>query len=714
MAFRFDDLGSSAKPEAAAGGGTTFSDLGAKQTGGANQEYQDWGSWVLDLARTGGGQGVLLGFGDEIIGAARSLASGRPYAELRDEERDAVDRFRKQNPKTAFGAELAGGLLTPGLGTAAAVAKAPTLLGKAARAVPVGYGFGGVAGIGASESEDPREMLQAGHEAGKTGAMIAPALPIAGRVLGNALQKGDTAAQNLVNKEGSAQLYLADKLRSRGTTEAALADDLARGQRAADFHVGKSPDQVAEDALLRGRSDAETLKQIKAAQTKQANAQAPLPETIADVSPATQRTLRGIKVGGEADDIIEPFLGQRQAGSIDFAKGAEQGGQFSRLGDQLRLSLKLKDEDLADKLSALTGKRSAEADKLFDAARKGSEPFDLSRTLEKYNLLAMDMADPRQGNILRRAIALFDQSGTAGEKLKGRFPVDNIARFHNGKQALDDLLGSESIQQAGNLRRLLTGLKHDLMDGVFDGGRNQAYRTALDRYASKSELLNAAKLGEGFARGTEEVTDKMFRSLSEGERTMFRAAWLRTTQRDMGGKAAGPTTDFTQELRKPNTAQDLRMILPPTAGKSADFPGGNRERIGELVSREARMSDTSRKVLGNSSTAEKAADAIDIGRIARVTRYIKDTGGLVQAAAASLSDALEKMSAIKGDRARYLATKLLETDSAKQQAFLREVEKRYGANAVRQINDTFSNWLVRFEASFAGQSGRDAEVKGRQ
>jgi hypothetical protein len=713
MAMRFDDLGSSAKPEAAAGGATTFSDLGAQQASGSNQEYKDWGSWLLDMARTTGGQGVMLGFGDEVIGAARSLASGRPYSELRDEERDAVDRFRKQNPKTAFAGELAGGLLTPGLGIAGAVARAPTMIGKATRAVPVGYTFAGASGVGASESEDPSDWVKEGHSAGLTGAMIAPLVPAAGRLIGTALQKGDTAAQNLANKEGSAQLYLADKLRSRGTNEAAIADDLARGQRAADFHTGKTPDQVAEEALLKGHADHEVLKQIKAAQTRQANAQAPLPETIADVHPATQRTLRGIKVGGEADDIIEPFLGQRQAGSIDFTKGAEQGGQFSRLDDQLRLSLKLKDEDLADKISALTGKRSAEADKLFDAARAASQPFDLSKTLAKYNLLAMDMADPRQANVLRRAVALFDQSGTAGEKMKGMFPVDNVKRFQLSKEALDDLINSRAIQEAGYLRKMLTGLKHDLMDGVFADGKNAAYRTALDRYASKSELLTAAKLGKAFADGTEEVTDKMFSKLSEGEKAMFRAAWLRTTQRGLGEKAAGPTTDFTQEFRKPNTAKDLRMILPPVAGKSPDFPGGNREHLNELITREHRMSGTASKVLGNSSSAEKAVDAIDMGRIARVSRYIGNSTGMFQAAATSLSDALEKMSALKGDRARYLATKLLEPDPSKQKAFLREVAKRYDANTVLKINDTFSNWLVRFEASFAGQSGRDSAKEKR-
>jgi len=199
--------------------------------------------------------------------------------------------------------------------------------------------------------------------------------------------------------------------------------------------------------------------------------------------------------------------------------------------------------------------------------------------------------------------------------------------------------------------------------------------------------------------------------MSEAEKSAARAAWLHTTKQGMGGKAAGPTTDFTGELRKPNTADDLRLILPPVAGASERFPGGNREKLTELLKRETRISDTSRKVLGNSSTAEKAVDAVDIGRLARVSRYIGNSTGAVQAAAASLADALERMSAIKGERARYLAQKLLTTDQNEQREFLRQVRRTYGANTVRKINTVASDWAVAFETAFAGQAGRDEAAK---
>jgi hypothetical protein len=640
--------------------------------------------FAKDAARTAL-QGATFGWGDEIIGKVRSKIEGRPYEEVREEEREALRRFKRQTGPAAGAMEIAGGIAVP-LGPLAKVFQGSSTIGSMAKAVPLGYGVGAVSGAGSSESDKPGAMRTAAHEGGVMGSMIAPVIPLAGRVIGGSLRRSEDAMQQLMDHEAAARLYLADKLRAAGMTEKQIAAELARGQAATKF--------VGGDAVL--------------------------PETIADVTPATQRTLRGIKVGGDADDVIEPFLAQRQAGTIDFAKGAETVGQHGRLTEDLRLSLKLSAKELADKLSTLTGKRSAEADKLFGAARAQSEPFELSRTLETYNLRAMDMPDPAQRAILERAVRFFDQAGTAGAGRGGSFPVDNVKRFHEAKGALDDLINRAEVKEQGNLRRYLTQLKHDLMDAVFlpdaKGAPtiNKAYRDALDKYASRSELLNAAELGAGFARGTEQVTDKMFRALSEGEKAMFRAAWQHVTTRGMGGKAAGPTTDFTQELRKENTIRELRTILPPGAGKSAEFPGGNREKLAELVKREARMSDTARKVLGNSSTAEKAVDAIDIGRVARVMRYVKDSGGMFQAAAGSLSNALERFASIKGPRAQYVARKMLSTDPAEQQAFLREVEKTYGSNVARRLTDIFHRWLLQFEASIGGAAARSSEEQKEQ
>lgn len=661
-----------------------FSEIGAtnaeREANEKADEYKSLHSWefLRDLGRTLL-QGASLGHSDEIIGAIRSKYEGKPYETLRDEERDALKRFHRYFGPGATAAEIGGGLTTP-LGPLGKLAEAKTLLGQAAKSIPLGYGVGFASGVGASESADSTELLRAGHEAGKLGALVAPGATAVARAATSAIKKSDMVAQNLANTEKAAQLYVADKLRATGLTEAQIAADLARGRAATEFTAGT----------------------------------AALPETIADVTPTTQRVLRGIKVGGEADNLIEPFLAHRQAGVLDFTKGAEAGGQFERMAEDLRLALKLSKKDLADKLAEISGKRSAEANTLFEAARKNSEPFDLSGTLATHHLQAMDMPDPAQRDVLRRAIAFFDQHGTAGIGSPNVFPVDNVKRFHEAKQALDDLIGRAEIREQGNLRRILTQFKHDLMGDVFKTAEgkptiNAGYREALDKFASKSEMLNAAEMGTGFARGTEQVTDAMFRQMSEAERSMFRYAYHNALMKQMGGKAAGPTTDFTGALRTPNRVDELRTILPPRAGQKKGTPfeeGGNRAMLGELIRREHRMSGTASKVLGNSSTAEKAADAIDIGRMARVLRYVRDSGGAMQAAAGSLSDFLERLSAIKGPRAQYLARKLLSTDHIEQQRFLDEVAKTYGKNVARRITGTMNAWLSHFEASIAGTAAR--------
>lgn len=650
--------------------------------------------YVRDLVRTQA-QGAYVGLGDEAAAVARTMAepaitgvkywageltggrigglskeeqeeldrldtpskraaflSERYNANLA-EEREGIARFREKNPWTAFASEVAGGAALP----VGKLLNAPTLVGKTVRSAGVGGGYAGAYGFGSGEGGFQNRVGRGAEFApwGVAGGAAVPPILAMGRGL---LKGTSSIATQATDDQAAARLYFADRLRRSGTDEAALADDLARGQDAARF--GK-------------------------------NARAELPETIADLTPANQRVLRGIKVGGDADDIIEPFLGKRQGGTIDFSKGADAGGQYGRLTNDLKLALKTGEQPLSDKISGLTARRKKIADKLFSAARAKSEPFDLSGTLTRYKFEAMQLADPAQRATLNRAVEAFTQSGNYGNYRNVQFPVIDVNRFHLAKQFLDDLLGTADVRSQGNLKRLLTMMKHDVLDDLLKPNAkgkptiNAAYRKALDTYSSQSELLAAADLGKAFANGAEEITPRMWRSLSEGEKGMVRRAWTQGMKTKMGGKAAGPTADYTHALRTPNAGDDLRMILPPSAGKAPAFPGGNRERLTELVRREHRMSTTSSRVQGNSTTAEKTVDAIDAGRMVHSLRYIKEQGGFVNAAINGLSDVIERLSAIKGRRARYLAQKLLSTDPSEQQQFLREVERAYGASVTRKI-----------------------------
>ena len=323
--------------------------------------------WAKDALRTAL-QGFTLGHGDEILAWLRAKAEGGSYEQKRKEEREAVKRFGKEHGPGATATEIAGGLALP-FGPMAKLFQGATTVGKVAKAVPLGYGTGFVSGVGASEKESAGELVEAGHDTGKVGAVIAPAVPVVGQLLGGATRKADTAAQSALNAEKGAQLYLADKLRAAGLTEAQIIAELERGLAAASFYAGKAPGQVAEEMLLAGKADDEILRRIKATQTAQANAQAPLPETIADVAPALQRTVRGIKVGGDADHVVEPFLAGRQAGAIDFTKGAEAGGQHARLSEQTRLALRVSDDALPDKLEKMTAKAGQRGQRAIQQGR---------------------------------------------------------------------------------------------------------------------------------------------------------------------------------------------------------------------------------------------------------------------------------------------------------------------------------------------------------
>lgn len=637
----------------------------------AGKPYEGWGQYGKDLLRTAA-QGATLGFGDEIVAGARSLG-GTPYSQALDEERAAVDRFRQENPGTALAAELAGGFALPGAAAARVVGRGAGLLAKTARSAGVGAGYGAVGGFASGEDGAANRIARAG-EGAQMGAGVGAAIPGAQALLRPVFRGAQNLATRVADNEESARLYLADRLRRQGLDEQQIAAELQRGQQARQFSGGS----------------------------------AELPETIADTTPATQRVLRGIKVGGDAEDIIEPFLGNRQAGGIDLAKGAESGGQFGRLNEQLRLALRASDQELPDALETLTGRRKVDADRAFAAARLGSQPFDLSNVLSSNRLRAMAEPDPNTRNKLMAATDMFTQSGRYGNYGNPQFPVSDIERFHKAKVALDNLIG----QAKGNDKRVLTMFKRDLIDEVTGSGKNPLYQKALDKYASQSELLDAAELGRSYFKGAEQITPRQWRGMSEAEKAMVRRGWLHQYERSSGGKAQGPTGDFTGKVRTPNIQDQLRLLLPPTAGTKAAGGMTNRERLADLIRREQRISSTAGKVLGNSSTAEKAIDAIDVGSMVRSLRYIKDQGGLINAGINAVADTLERLSAIKGERARYLAEQLLATDPVQQQRFLNEVAMTYGrrqSQRLRQISDVLRETWTGSAASLIGR--RQEEVK---
>lgn len=74
----------------------------------------------VDIARAAG-QGLTLGFSDEMEAAVRSAFGDKPYSEIVKEVRGDIENFRETAPIAAYGAEILGSMLTGGVGTARAV-----------------------------------------------------------------------------------------------------------------------------------------------------------------------------------------------------------------------------------------------------------------------------------------------------------------------------------------------------------------------------------------------------------------------------------------------------------------------------------------------------------------------------------------------------------------------------------------------------------------
>lgn len=132
-------------------------------------------------------QGLTLGFADEIAGVADKLFGG-DYTQARDAERGAQKSFAKENPKTAFAAEFAGGILpalaAPGVRVAKGAFYTPQIAGMMGQGAKVGGTFGLLAGTGHSEADSPLGV--AGDAAAGTalGAGLGAATPPAAALVG--------------------------------------------------------------------------------------------------------------------------------------------------------------------------------------------------------------------------------------------------------------------------------------------------------------------------------------------------------------------------------------------------------------------------------------------------------------------------------------------------------------------------------------------------
>lgn len=241
---------------------------------------------VTDLAF----KGLTLGYGDDIDRmVAKALGMSDPDKKVSEEKKNR-ESFQSDNPKAAFGAEVAGGLMTPGVGLAGKAIANTGKLGRLAGSVGMGATLGGIQGSGEAGAG---HRLEGAEEGAKWGAILGPLAHAAGGAIGGAARGVDTLSGHRISG-------LLGK----------LGDGLSGAEKAA---LNRLRPAVMDDKM--------TPKSVAAEQAERKEALLPKGATQ-EVSGENTRAVARVaarKLGDDAREQAVKFARQKRGGLPDLA-----------------------------------------------------------------------------------------------------------------------------------------------------------------------------------------------------------------------------------------------------------------------------------------------------------------------------------------------------------------------------------------------------------
>ena len=602
----------------------------AKPKDEAKSDGED--GYGANLARLAG-QGLLLGFGDEIEAGLRTgFGFAGDYDKTRDDIRENISDFRDANPKTALAAEIGGGLLTGGIGGARAAGSAVgrniiNKVGTTGFGGLVGAAEGGIAGAGAGESAGER----------LAGGLVGTTL---GGVLGS-------AAPAVVNAAG-------------------------KGLNRAAYSLGLKSD----DAIQRG-ADLKALQALENAGTTPSAVQQSLDEAVVpnmmipDVAgEATRRLARGsATVSGEGADIAQKALDDRMAGlGDDIADdiGFVLGGNTSK----------------KEALDVIADRQAANASNDYDAAfnidgRPATVPVtpEIKRIL---SLPAFDEAVEKAANL-----AKFDGIELpSAKRLIDGGAIDNLSiqELHYIKMGLDEVmgLGKRGASKTSIGRGMERGLKNarasfiDIIDNASpkvldDAGETvSAYKIARNKFAGDARLKDALDDGEAFIKsGVDDLAADMSK-LSASEKEAFKVGVAQAIRNSVDKTAdmadAGKRIFGSKAKRK-----QLRAVFDDDASFEA-FEKRMTQRQDQVLTR-ARTAPTA-----GSRTEPLREDVSNLGRDASAVGQLLMGNPLPTVD--SLRDRVTRYATMPEQIGGALSRDLFSTNPQQQRAFLERLARR--------------------------------------
>ena len=449
---------------------------------------------------------------------------GEAYRDFRDASRYKVDRFSKENPGTALAAEVAGSLLTGGVGAArtGAIKAGDTLLKNAGRVAGTGAAFGGVTGAGVSEAETIEGVIddvKFGTVLGAGTALLPQGLVTGGK---KAVQKLTSANTSKVYQSS------VDDLQEAGV-------NLTTGQRLGSDSV-KATETTLADTML-GGAIADTLER------QHARVQSKLMEKA------------GFSIDDVQDGLITNEAIKRAKENFSNRYGEVFGDQMVKIkSNKLREKLRMVEsehnayigpfqkrqisriiEEFADDSFEMTGKAyQRNRSKLGRLASKNNEFSDLYKDLQRVlDDAFVDAADARTGAAAKQLRAEYTNFKNIEKAWKGNSgPTASEGYLPMGRLAKESKLSAANSGPTSDFAKLANSAQMVLKDarpnsgtasralnaGVLTGGLGLGYISPTAATMSAlgtlggSKMLSRGLLGEAAKNQTDGSAEKLLRS----------------------------------------------------------------------------------------------------------------------------------------------------------------------------------------------------------
>jgi hypothetical protein len=593
------------------------------------------------------GQGVTLGFGDEIEAGVRAPFSDRSYRDIRDDIRSNIAGFRQENPGSALALEVGGGFALPfgalkAVGTTGRAAlTGPTALETAKTGFKLGAGTGAIAGAGgAAEMLDV--PLDAAVGAG-IGGPLGAATPVAVNTVGGFARRVYDA------------LGIGGKQRALTFAERKMIEALQRD--------GFTPEQAAQ--RLREGRDLGVSDML-----------------IADLGPNSQGLgYSATSVPNRArTDVQNRLFGRAQDEASNIAAQVQRRSGLN--SDQMLGTSYI--DDLAERQARAARQAYPEAYKIAVDANP-FRPYVGREVVERAYEQARRLADVDGVTLPPFAEIKNAQS----------IPTEVM---HQLKRGLDQIVAKETDALTGKMTPFggaVSKLTKEINDKLKE--LNPLYAKANREFADSQRLQNSYKEGLDYLKMSENDLVKKLKGMNAGEREAFRVGLVSKVQER--ANTLDDSTDFTKAVfGSPKKRSALRYAFDNEDQFKA---------FTNVIDMQRAMRQTNNRVLGGSPTAGRLTQMDDAGRdpttMINMARNLAQ-GNVSQAALGFAGNLGARSGGLNEQSAEMLARRMFSAAPGRQQQILNELASRASKENQARINSVMRNPAM-YSVPAAGQGG---------